>query len=508
MSEVRPKPHQVATWRFELISPFLDPTLDRAARRRAMRERVAVVGPDGRRQRVPRTTLFRWIRAFRAHGYEGLLPKERSDKGKTRSDTKTFVHYAIGLLLEQPQRSLVQLGVYLRAQFPGYALPPATLARHLHQHPAFAAVLALRGKGPRKLYGRYEASRPHESWQLDGKGPFAVHLKSGDLIRVHVLSVLDDHSRAILAALAATAEDTKATIAVFQKAATRYGLPDRMQFDRGSAFDSQVFRDGIAQCGVHRNHVHARQPTAQGKIEAYHRSLGRWFLDELKVQEVVDLDHLQQLLDAMLELVYQTHRHRVTGQSPKARLDDKVSARRVSEADLARAFFVTQTAKSHQKTGEVQLHNGRFRVPLAFAGKQARFRYDPVRQVAVLVLADGRELGLEPFMVLPLPTPAVAHGQGQLQKLLDSWRGTERPNAQPAFGLPEVLVTLGELLGRTVPIDASEAHQVLAFWKQHGPLARAPWLSACERTRKALGQGHALSTYLADLARQVAEVKP
>ena len=57
-------------------------------------------------------------------------------------------------------------------------------------------------------------------------------------------------------------------------------------------------------------------------------------------------------------------------------------------------------------------------------------------------------------------------------------------------------------------IDASEAHQVLAFWKQHGPLARAPWLSACERTRKALGQGHALSTYLADLARQVAEVKP
>ena len=325
---------------------------------------------------------------------------------------------------------------------------------------------------------------------------------------MHILSVLNDHNHAILATLTATAEDTKATIAVFQKAATRYGLPDRMQFDRGSAFDSQVFRDGIAQCGVHRNHVHARQPTAQGKIEAYHRSLGRWFLDELKVQEVVDLDHLQQLLDAMLELVYQTHRHRVTGQSPKARLDDKVSARRVSEADLARAFFVTQTAKSHQKTGEVQLHNGRFRVPLAFAGKQARFRYDPVRQVAVLVLADGRELGLEPFMVLPLPTPAVAHGQGQLQKLLDSWRGTERPNAQPAFGLPEVLVTLGELLGRTVPIDASEAHQVLAFWKQHGPLARAPWLSACERTRKALGQGHALSTYLADLARQVAEVKP
>lgn len=150
----------------------------------------------------------------------------------------------------------------------------------------------LRGRG-RRLFGSYEAGCAHECWQMDGKGPFRVRLLGGEIVAVHVLSVLDDHSRAVLAAIVAAAEDTAAAIAVFQKAALRYGLPDRMQFDRGSAFDSDAFRSGLAQCGVHRNHVHARQPTAQGKIEAYHRPLSRWFIDELAAQQVVDLEHLR-----------------------------------------------------------------------------------------------------------------------------------------------------------------------------------------------------------------------
>src|SRR6185295_20392933 len=106
---------------------------------------------------------------------------------------------------------------------------------------------------------------------------------------------------------------------------------------RGSAFDSLDFRSGIARSGVHRNFVRAKTPTAQGKIESYHRSLGRWFLDELKAQEVVDLEHLQQLLDAMIAMVYQKHRHREIRCTPEDRLAGQVSARRISEHDLARA---------------------------------------------------------------------------------------------------------------------------------------------------------------------------
>jgi transposase InsO family protein len=502
-------PYKIATWRFEQIAPFLDPSLDRARRRRVMKERIghATTWPDGSKKRIPKSTLHRWIEHYKAQGLPGLLPKIRSDQG-SRKGTSIHVDYAVGLLLEQPGRSLHQLDIYLRGHFTDYALSLATLGRRLRAHPAFPAVERLRTGKENRLRGLYEASRPHESWQLDGKGPFSVKLMSAGHTHAHVLTVLDDHSRAVLATHVAQSEDTLAAIAVFCKAASRYGLPDRMQFDRGSAFDSEAFRDGIAHCGVHRNYVRARHPQAQGKIEAYHRSLARWFVDELRAQEVHDLAHLQILLDATIALVYQKHHHRSIGTSPEQRLGTCIAARRLADAELARAFFVTASASSNHKTGEVQLPNGRFRVPVAHAGKRASFRYDPLRAVAVLVTRDRREIALDPFVVKPLPAAdslPQQRGNGRLQRLVDEWRGTPRANAEPAFGIPEVFVALANLLGRPVPGSDREAQDVQLFWKTHGPLRQQPFARACEEAKVVLGGGRPLTTYLTDIGRQIAD---
>lgn len=471
-----------------------------------MRERSAATWPNGGKRRIPRSTLHRWLAAWQHHGYQGLLPQRRADAGKPRVGETAHVDYAIGLLLEQPRRSLHQLQTYLAGKFSDYALSRATLHRRLCEHATYPAIEQLRDQRPKKLFSRYEAAFPHECWQLDGKGPFLVSLQRGVAIRVHVLSVLDDHSRSILGALVATGESTEAAIGVFQKAALRYGLPQRMQFDRGSAFDSEAFRTGIAQCGVHRNFVRSKQPTAQGKIEAYHRWLGRWFLDELKVQIVVDAAHLQQLLDAALALLYQKHHHRILGCTPEAKLAGLVAKRQIAAADLQRAFFMEITKKSHRKTGEVQLPAGSFRVPIAHAGSEARFRYDPLRPVAVLIDKNGREHELQTFLPRPLPTThhdRAPHGQGQLQRLLDRWRNSTRDLAEPGFGLPEVIASLAQLVGRSVPDGDEEAHAVVAFYKDHGPLAQHAWLRACDRTKQSLGTGRALKTCLDDLARQI-----
>jgi hypothetical protein len=48
----------------------------------------------------------------------------------------------------------------------------------------------------------------------------------------------------------------------------KWALPERIQFDRGSAFDSHAFRNGLAALGIHRNFVKARSPEWEGKIEA------------------------------------------------------------------------------------------------------------------------------------------------------------------------------------------------------------------------------------------------
>ena len=240
---------EIAAFRFEMISPLLDDKLTEAQKRRILcdRTRRAVQWPCSSKKRpIGRSTLFRWLKDYREKGFLGLMPKVRKDKGVVRTDRCEQVNYALGLLYEEPERSLTQLMIYLELEFGELSMSRSTLSRDLHAHPAFMGILRRRKAADKKLRDLYETDQPHEIWQLDAKGPFPVTLINGQTIRVHVLSILDDFSRYILAAIIAQAENIQAAVRVFRLAASKWGIALRMQFDRASAYDSEVFRTGLA----------------------------------------------------------------------------------------------------------------------------------------------------------------------------------------------------------------------------------------------------------------------
>ena len=503
-----PDPDTIATWRFEQISPLLDPSLSRPDQRRYLRQRARepVAWPGRSTPRpIPRATLLRWRARYRQEGLEGLRPRERQRQRPDRSD---LVTHALALLTEEPGRSLAQLLHYLEIEFPHAKLSRSTLQRELVRHRAYAGIVRQRSGHDRRLRHRYETARPHEGWQLDGKGPFPVLFTDGTHRRVHVLTVLDDYSRYVLAAVMSPTECTPGTVRVLRQAIARFGLPDRMQFDRGSAFDSLPVREGLALLGIHRNFVRPRHPEAGGKIEAYHRLLERWFVRELRHQEVHNETHLQELLTATIELLYNRHRHRVLKQSPEQALANRISPRRVGAEELARAFWARTEGKSHPKTGELALPNGRFRVPARYAGQRLHLRYDPAEPRAVLRLARDQELPLEPLVVRPLFPVAPPRGHGQLQKILDRWRGHERPNALPGFGLPELFRELVPLVGHLVPEDDREAHLIADFYRDVGPLDPTHLRHALATTQAALGSGRAIDVYLDHLRRLIRAAQP
>ncbi len=225
-------PWKIATWRFEMISALLDAKLTEAQKRRIIHERTtrALKWPDSPDQRpIGRSTLFRWLQNYREKGFLGLMPKVRKDKGLPRSERSNYVNYALGLLYEQPERSLNQLMLYLELEFGKLPMSRSTLSRDLHAHPGFVGILRRRKGTDKKLRDLYQTDQPHDIWQLDAKGPFPVTLINGKTLRVHVLSILDDFSRYILAAIIAPAENIAAAVRVFRLAASKWGIALRMQ---------------------------------------------------------------------------------------------------------------------------------------------------------------------------------------------------------------------------------------------------------------------------------------
>lgn len=506
---MRLRSSELARWRFEQIAPLLDPALSKAERSRlaAKLSTDDVRWPSGAIRPLGCSTLYRWLRLYRRRGLAGLAPRERSDKGKARAIKPSIVRRALALLREEPGRSLYMIQKLLG---PRVRVSRATLHRHLRRDRSYTRLRALaRGQGERgrrRLRRRFEAKFPHHIWYCDAKGPFSVKI-GGRWEKVHVVTILDDRTRAVLAAVVVRTPDLAAAVRVFRLAAARWGLPAKIYCDRASIFDSAAFRQGLAELGVNRIRTRPGNARARGKIERYHRCLGSWFIRELRHQKVVSLAHLEELLLAVLEVVYQLHYHREIRMSPNQALAGHVSERQVPLARLDRAFFVQKELRAHLETGEVWIDKEhRFKVPNpSLAGKVVVVAYDPVTPARAFVEdARGRRRPLRPlFAPEPLPAKKPERAPGRLQKLLDEYRGRTLPQAEPGQGLPELFKHLSGVVSRRVPQDEVEADVIQDFYRRVGPLPRAPLVAALERVRNRLGRGRPLEAYLAALERAI-----
>ena len=267
-------PLREACWRFEQISPLLEPQLTPSERRRMIEEmgRVYVPWPSGREAPIPRSTIYRWLKAYQKDGrVESLMRTQRERESKAIEPE--WVQHALALLEEEAKRSLFFLGIQIKHRFGLDQAPSrASLHRALVKEPRYIK-LKRRAGGERKLRRRFVARKPHDIWHADAKGAFMVRFTDGTRLKVLVLTMLDDATRFVLAALVVKSESLAAVVATFRAAAARWGLPVKFYADRGSAYDSDAFRKGLAILGCHRINTKVRNPSAHGKIEAYHRVL-------------------------------------------------------------------------------------------------------------------------------------------------------------------------------------------------------------------------------------------
>jgi len=254
---------EVGLFRYALVRDAADPALSKAERGRLVRAFAdrEHLGPDGRLVRVGRTTLGRWIRAYRHGGFQALVPQPRVTALRTPADV---LELAFALKRERPERTAAQVREIMLAT-DGEAMVPGlrTLQTHLAR-----AGLNVRGDGrsPGKAYGRFEASARNELWTGDGlHGPKLA----GSAARAVLLAFIDDHSRLLAGWRWGTGEDVFRLEAALRAGLMARGVPEAILVDRGSAFVSSQLLRACAVLGVKLVHASPRAATTKGKIERF-----------------------------------------------------------------------------------------------------------------------------------------------------------------------------------------------------------------------------------------------
>ena len=224
---------------------------------------------------VTETTLYEWRKAAKRRG----------------SETGEFQPVAAEEEDSKAQRDRRILAMW--RQHPGYG--PSQIRNMLKRSGFKVSVGTVRqvieenGYLPPKLkrkehVGRYEAGRPRELYHLDFYH-FFIHKQ-----KQCVLFIEDDFSRFIAGWAMVPTEQADPVIESFDQAVQRYGRPDGVMSDRGSAFHSwkglSRFEALLEEYEV--NYYLAKEAAVNGKVEALNASFQKECVEQTEFMDLTD----------------------------------------------------------------------------------------------------------------------------------------------------------------------------------------------------------------------------
>lgn len=260
------------------------------------------------RQGISRDTFYRYRARLQGEGLEGLLPRSRRPKSSPNATPMEMIELVIAehdrLTADGFEAGARSVHNWLEQEGVGGLPSPRTIHKILRDH---GRVEPSPAKRPRSSYRRFEAPAPNGMWQIDATG---WHLTDGQ--QVVIVRVIDDHSRMILATVAAERENFTSLWACTEQALTRHGRPLLMLSDNGGALSAKIRHGGaysqyelrLAKLGVAHITSSPYHPQTCGKKEREWQPLKRW----LRAHPAADtLQDLQRLIDGY-DVVFNTRR--------------------------------------------------------------------------------------------------------------------------------------------------------------------------------------------------------
>lgn len=404
-----PRDELVALHRYAVISPVVSSQLGKTERGLLVRALATsrFSDPDGQERSYSRSTIDRWIAAYRRDGLDGLKPVPRLDKGRPRV-SPALMEMAVGLRRAVPARSAAQIAEMIERS-EGVRLSERTLRDHLARSGVSRQAISA---APERAFGRFEASRPNEIWIGDVvHGPFVPHPRRAGSRRAKLFVLVDDHSRLLVHGRWMEEENARAGQDVLRAAVTRRGVPQHLYLDNGAPYRSAQLERTCAVLGIHLVHSRPYAPQGRGKQERLNRYLRERFVTEAEAAGIADFAQLNDNFMAFVEQVANTRTHAETKMSPIARFLAG-GPPGLPDPALVREAFRWSVTRRVTKTATVSLYANRYEVDPILVGKTVELRFDPEDLSVIDVVLGGVVVSKAlPFVIGRHVHPAVPQAQ-------------------------------------------------------------------------------------------------
>lgn len=400
--------HPIALFRLSVLGPLASrDRFERGELTRITRELAThhYDIPHANRSMISAKTIERWYHLWQQNGIEGLTPKQRSDRGKSKLP-QSIQDFIISTRQDNPSRSIDTIKQYLQDQ--GIVAPGEVSRSTIHR------VLRQQGlSGPQIPSNEterrsFEANTAGDLWYGDVMhGPKVM--MDGRQRKVFLVSFMDDASRLITHSAFCLGETALDIEGVLKQAILKRGLVKKLVIDNGSAYRASSFQGICARLEIRVVYCRPFDPESKGKLERYHRYFRQNFLSELNQSVITNLQDLNARLWAFTDGVYHQRVHRsLDGLTPLQRFQQDLGKQR-SLSELAYhldELFLHRLKRKVRNDATISYNSQFYEVPYTLTGQSVMLVIDPHQQRPLKIESlDGETLGL----ITPLDVLANNH---------------------------------------------------------------------------------------------------
>jgi len=260
---------------------------------------------------VTRQTVHRWLRRYAAEGLAGLVDGSARPLSCPHQMAPTVEARIVELRRAQPGWGPRTIRFRLEAERVAPLPGRSSIYRCLVRHGLIIPEARRRKKAD---YKRWERSRAMELWQMDVVG--GVQLVDG--WKASIVSGVDDHSRFVISARVVERATARPVCDALAAAMRSFGVPDEILTDNAKVFTGR-FGPGVGDVlfdricrenGIRHILTAPRSPTTTGKVERWHKTLRREFLDGRVFTSIADA---QEQLDRWVHRYNHERRHQGIG---------------------------------------------------------------------------------------------------------------------------------------------------------------------------------------------------
>lgn len=391
---------QLALFRYGVISDFvnLPPGTKGLYKQIKKKSEQVYTIPGSRRTHVAEETIRSWLKKHRKGGFDALLPKSRTDKGKTRrlpmevadvllATKDDNLDFTVPLVIKKARES---------GQIPNdIRLPESTVYKLLARN-----GLTKKKKSPANDHRRFAYRYAGDLFMSDVMHGPTVKTVGNRKRKTYLIAFIDDATRVIPYAAFAHSEKTTDFMSVLKKAVLRRGIPMRLFVDNGAAFRSQHLSLVCAKLGITLIHARPYHAAAKGKIERWFRTVRLQFLPRLSKKDLQSLEQLNRALWTYIEIEYHRVPHRMLGEPPLDRWSKVGQRVRYPEpgVDLD-DLFLFESKRKVQKDRTVSLNGMAYEIHASLVGETVTLRYDPADQGDIIEVCHNGQFIQEAKLV-------------------------------------------------------------------------------------------------------------